>query len=199
MDSAQEVIYQDMDKPLSHYYVNSLYNTYYSGNQLTGTSSCMAYYEAIKSGCRCIEIDTWDGTKGEPVVASGRNLASMIPFDDVIRCLSKWIFKFTDYPFIIFIENHCQIEQMIKMKKILESYFGDSIFRVTEKQFLSDTFPSPQKLLKKVIIKTKSGYSHKKFSDKLLEKDKKRDEFGRKIVNSRAQKRSSSSHNISIL
>lgn len=153
MDPQMDHTFQEMDKPLTDYFINSLHNTYQGENsQLTGSNSCMPYYEAIKIGCRCVELETWNGTKGEPVVASIRNLGSMLMFEDVIRCIHKWAFKFSEYPFFIFIENHCETEQMIKMKKILNKYLGESIYRVSEKEFLNDKFPSPAKLKKKVAL-----------------------------------------------
>lgn len=180
MDPLMDVVFQEMDKPLSEYYISALSNTYAREGQMSGNdTTSRPYYEAIKSGCRCIELETWDGTKGEPVVASSHNLASMLLFEDVVKCLAKWVFKFSDFPFFLFIENHCDLEQMIKMKKTMSKHFGDAIYRVTEKEFLNEKFPSPEKLKKKIVIKTKSAYSHKKFVDKLVEKDKKRDLIGR--------------------
>jgi len=182
MDPQMDGVFQEMDRPLTEYYISALSNTYAREGQMSGAdTTCKPYYEAIKAGCRCIEVETWDGTKGEPVVASSRNLASMLLFEDVVKCLAKWVFKFSDFPFLLFLENHCDTEQMIKMKKIITKHFGDAIYRVTEKEFLNDKFPSPEKLKKKIVIKTKSAYSHKKFVDKLVEKDKKRDLIGARL------------------
>lgn len=179
MNPTMDKVFQDMDRPMAEYYINTLNNTYYGGNQMTGSSSCLAYYEALKIGCRCLEIDTWDGAKGDPIVASPKNMTSMILFEDVARCLSKWAFKHSEYPLVIFIENHCDMDQMIKVKNIINKYFADSILRVSEKEFLKDTFPSPSKIMKKVVFRSKCGYSHKKFTDRLIERNKARDEYGR--------------------
>lgn len=182
MNPQMSKIYQDMDRPLSQYFICSLDNAYKVG-QGVSSKPCMGFYEALKYGARNLEIDTYDGADGNPVVACDKNLSDMMLFEDFLKCIGKWAFKHSDYPLTLFIENHCSVDQMIKMKKMINNYLAESVYRVTEKEFMSEKFPSPMKLLKKVIVKTKSAYSHKKFVDKLQERDTKRELEGRQALN----------------
>ncbi|OAA66317.1 phosphatidyl inositol-specific phospholipase C [Cordyceps fumosorosea ARSEF 2679] len=53
---------EDLSWPLSAYFISSSHNTYLSGNQLYSDSTTAAYADVLRRGCRCVEIDVWDGT-----------------------------------------------------------------------------------------------------------------------------------------
>ncbi|KAJ8251039.1 hypothetical protein GJAV_G00216560, partial [Gymnothorax javanicus] len=148
-------IYQDMTQPLSHYFISSSHNTYLTKDQVTSASSTEPYIRALNQGCRCVELDCWDGDRGEPVIYHGHTLTSKVPFREVIETIALYAFKASPYPLVLSLENHCSVEQQAVMARDLRTILGDKLLTKPLSSQPLENLPSPEQLKGKILVKGK--------------------------------------------
>ncbi|KAH6674007.1 phosphatidylinositol-specific phospholipase C [Plectosphaerella plurivora] len=143
-----------LDRPLNEYFISSSHNTYLLGRQVAGLSTIEGYIAALVRGCRCVEVDCWDGADGQPTVNHGRTLTSSISFKEAIVTINKYAFQKSPYPLWISLEVHCSPPQQEIMTAIIKETFGARLITAPLDP-TSDKLPSPEELKGRVVIKVK--------------------------------------------
>jgi phosphatidylinositol phospholipase C, delta len=149
-NAAHATVFQDTSLPMNAYWMNSSHNTYLVGDQLKGRSEVQQYRRVMDQGCRCVELDCWDGKKGEPIVFHGHTLTSKIYFVDVCKSVAEHAFTHSPYPVVLSLENHTGSKQQRRMAEHLKACLGHLMLPNFQDRA---TIPSLDELKNKVLIK----------------------------------------------
>ncbi|TVU27443.1 hypothetical protein EJB05_30054 [Eragrostis curvula] len=154
--------HQDMSAPFSHYFVFTGHNSYLTGNQLNSDSSDVPIIQALERGVRVIELDMWpNSSKNNVDILHGGTLTAPV---EMIRCLQsikEYAFCASPYPLVITLEDHLTADLQAKVAQMLTETFGDLLF-IPSSDSVKE-FPSPESLMKRIIISTKPPQEYQEF------------------------------------
>lgn len=155
-------VYQDMDRPLSNYFVFSSHHTYLSGHQLLSPSTVSAIARPLQMGVRVIELDCWDGPHQQieaavPLVYHGHTSTKPITFLDAIESVASHAFKNSQFPVILSLAQHCCAEQQRMQVEIMYETLGPMLYVPTESDRTAREFKSPHELRGKILIQDRAS------------------------------------------
>ncbi|EGV64040.1 hypothetical protein CANTEDRAFT_105288 [Yamadazyma tenuis ATCC 10573] len=150
------------NQPLNEYYISSSHNTYLTGRQVADDSSSEGYVKTLQKGCRCVEIDIWDGdnmvTDVEPVVCHGRSFTTSISLRNVLTTIKRYAFVASSFPLILSLEINCSPEAQLQTRNLLLEILGELLVIQPLKGVA--LLPSPNDLKFKIILKIKKTTPH---------------------------------------
>ncbi|KAL0824219.1 hypothetical protein Bca101_047896 [Brassica carinata] len=146
-------VHQNMDAPLSHYFIFTGHNSYLTGNQLSSNCSDLPIADALRRGVRVVELDLWPRGNDDVCVNHGRTLTKPVKLGKCLESIKANAFATSKYPVIITLEDHLTPKLQSKVAKMITQTFGDMLYYHDSE--CCKEFPSPEELKGKILISTK--------------------------------------------
>uniref|UniRef100_A0A3B3ZYE2 Phosphoinositide phospholipase C n=1 Tax=Periophthalmus magnuspinnatus TaxID=409849 RepID=A0A3B3ZYE2_9GOBI len=156
LDPEHQGVCQDMNMPLSHYYISTSYRSYLLDDQVHGRADLGGLIKALQAGCRCLELGITDGPEGEPLL--GVDLGPDIPLTirSALEVINKYAFLTSQYPLLIYLCHRCTPSQQRVMAQHLKKVFGTRLYTPEALPVTlggrATTLPSPEQLKGRVLI-----------------------------------------------
>ncbi|CAN6870819.1 unnamed protein product [Brassica oleracea] len=146
-------VHQNMDAPLSHYFIFTGHNSYLTGNQLSSKCSGLPIADALRRGVRVVELDLWPRGKDDVCVKHGGTLTKAVKLGKCLESIKANAFTTSKYPVIITLEDHLTPKLQSKVAKMITQTFGEMLYYHDSES--CKEFPSPEELKGKILISTK--------------------------------------------
>ncbi|XP_027941563.1 phosphoinositide phospholipase C 6-like [Vigna unguiculata] len=172
-DALKSKVHQDMNAPLSHYFIYTGHNSYLTGNQLSSDCSDVPIIKALQLGVRVIELDLWpNSTRDDIDVVHGRTLTAPVSLIQCLKSIKEYAFVKSEYPLIITLEDHLTPPLQAKVAEMVAQVFGDMLY-YPETDLLTE-FPTPESVKGRILISTKPPKEYlesKQFKDSDSERE----------------------------
>ena len=157
----------DMTRPITEYFISTSHNTYLTGGQWVyygGKVDLQMYARVLRQGCRCVEIDLYDGADQEPIVTHGTPAVAggSCTFLEVCALVAKEAFRnsYSNLPLILNLENNLRTQSK-RAAEILTGVFGSKLVRIDDPEYgwegnpTRKSFPSIAQLAGRVLCRSK--------------------------------------------
>ncbi|XP_061826817.2 inactive phospholipase C-like protein 1 isoform X1 [Nerophis lumbriciformis] len=171
LDPEHEGVCQDMNMPLSHYYISTSYRSYLLDDQVHGRADLGGLIKALQSGCRCLELGVTDGPEGEPLlgVDYGPDISCHhhhhhqqhhhhvpVTIRSALEVVNKYAFLTSQYPLLVYLCQRCTPGQQRTMAQHMKKVLGSRLYTPESLPVSlggrATTLPSPEQLKGRILI-----------------------------------------------